>query len=1327
MSSSPYQPHLLQSVRTALAVLYALPSDSQHLPSSAQAHEILLHFQTRNVRRKLESLTKRNEASNAKNATILDEVDYGSTWMCCLALLSGVSSPHHTIHYPEALFAAQTLVHRLRRVKMVEAMDLEMEPPLLTPPWYSQQLGHRYLQCLHNLKASNPNSFLGFIINDIGRTSEDEERLKSEWTLITLASLIFEIALATHMRPLVATLASALAVTAARIRYTPGTAPNPAPDTQPIVTMIIQAFEHVRTQLPSSTNIDEIYEWVLYTCLTALPDALLAGSGSGGGAHGSISMDPRCYAAVTMEVRSHGMSQVCQSLLQGAQSDQTLLFALCQQWAKYTPVSREFIEAILPSINSIFHNPTNHDLLSSAFGFWIAIMEAGAWTVDQVLASALLQRQEQQPLKKRQSTKSKRRQQEVLQERTTDSHFLMAQQEVEHRQETAIQVAKQTISSVRLLALQELGCIHDILGEVSGEGPVGGIVACANVCLPFIIRSTSSDLELFEDIGSAVRELCHSPSRMVRSFAAETLYELHEATMQVCSQRCIGSDAVSALVQHFFQCSMGLARLCGYPPGYFSDMTAQNDDELENERTEVRDLLRTCCGVPTQENYTSQGSFGWVSEVLLRLLQACAEPFHVTVDLNEAGFPETVIHTFSALSRPLIMIARAYVELSPGQGEDILKLSLNILRSSGHRLIEAFPRISLSECLPLSRLYNLAVGSLSPVLSILLNSNLRDEAVAAIAIGVEAAMLSLVYVPELIGPSSLRSSRFDIRGAMRTPGGEDHSGVLAVMRLATHSDELSMACIHSRKDLASELCNLYTQLKLVEQERGRLIFHGKGVLPKSRRILLNSICHLEIATNGHAGASYKLRELFENAVLTIASLGAKQNLTVDELFLATESTFDIAGFSPDIILQLFESTSSSSVSIACVEFLQRIGCFGYLPHPDASVTSDVLGEWNRFRAALFCLLKVSGKIDLSCRAVDLVATLTQAECKAILYQCHLGPLSPSAIFRQDLISEDVVPAGLFLHVIPQIIERTPSVPLRDKANCVRALCLCQATVIDAITTKCPSPVTKGAFHDPRPMVAEAWLLAVLQLMKALLSRHCGDPIETSLHENGAELTHAVQRLACDTFCMCVRLLLYPSLGKTKAARANDPGPSTDNPHMLVAMEFVEVYFGLGATMLYEVAKVLAEEINVEFPTMCPLPNDAQSIGIAIIGAAIFRAAQGGLPPWAVECMPSIFSSFFNSALAQKVDYFGVAIQMSMEVRGISNGDGELLSGRFFQSMSQNAKGIFLSQVVEVATMNTPASWKRLKSLIKQACGGKKKETDFRQRPGLTQLDALDRI
>lgn len=162
-------------------------------------------------------------------------------------------------------------------------------------------------------------------------------------------------------------------------------------------------------------------------------------------------------------------------------------------------------------------------------------------------------------------------------------------------------------------------------------------------------------------------------------------------------------------------------------------------------------------------------------------------------------------------------------------------------------------------------------------------------------------------------------------------------------------------------------------------------------------------------------------------------------------------------------------------------------------------------------------------------------------------------------------------------------------------------------------------------------------------------------------------------------------------------------------------------------MLYEVAKVLAEEINVEFPTMCPLPNDAQSIGIAIIGAAIFRAAQGGLPPWAVECMPSIFSSFFNSALAQKVDYFGVAIQMSMEVRGISNGDGELLSGRFFQSMSQNAKGIFLSQVVEVATMNTPASWKRLKSLIKQACGGKKKETDFRQRPGLTQLDALDRI
>jgi hypothetical protein len=71
--------------------------------------------------------------------------------------------------------------------------------------------------------------------------------------------------------------------------------------------------------------------------------------------------------------------------------------------------------------------------------------------------------------------------------------------------------------------------------------------------------------------------------------------------------------------------------------------------------------------------------------------------------------------------------------------------------------------------------------------------------------------------------------------------------------------------------------------------------------------------------------------------------------------------------------------------------------------------------------------------------------------------------------------------------------------------------------------------------------------------------------------------------------------------------------------------------------------------------------------------------------------------------------------------------GTLISGKYFENMSDNAKATFLSEARDLARANTATSWKRFKSLIKQVCGGKKKETDFNQRPALTRWDALDRI
>jgi hypothetical protein len=66
--------------------------------------------------------------------------------------------------------------------------------------------------------------------------------------------------------------------------------------------------------------------------------------------------------------------------------------------------------------------------------------------------------------------------------------------------------------------------------------------------------------------------------------------------------------------------------------------------------------------------------------------------------------------------------------------------------------------------------------------------------------------------------------------------------------------------------------------------------------------------------------------------------------------------------------------------------------------------------------------------------------------------------------------------------------------------------------------------------------------------------------------------------------------------------------------------------------------------------------------------------------------------------------------------------GELLSGRYFEGMSTQAKVMFVNEAKQLAGTGGGANWRRLKGLIKQACGGKKKDTDFNQKPSPTCWD-----
>ena len=144
----------------------------------------------------------------------------------------------------------------------------------------------------------------------------------------------------------------------------------------------------------------------------------------------------------------------------------------------------------------------------------------------------------------------------------------------------------------------------------------------------------------------------------------------------------------------------------------------------------------------------------------------------------------------------------------------------------------------------------------------------------------------------------------------------------------------------------SRLCNLHQQLKALEIERGYGVFHGKGVTPPARRMLLGVLCHLEISSRGQAGASSVLEKLFSEAIATVASFESDHTFDEKSLFQMSECTFDLAAFSPTIVSSLFANSGDGHrQKTACMETLTNACIMGYqhlsLSTPDTEVVVQV--------------------------------------------------------------------------------------------------------------------------------------------------------------------------------------------------------------------------------------------------------------------------------------------------------------------------------------------------------------------------------------------------
>ena len=544
------------------------------------------------------------------------------------------------------------------------------------------------------------------------------------------------------------------------------------------------------------------------------------------------------------------------------------------------------------------------------------------------------------------------------------------------------------------------------------------------------------------------------------------------------------------------------------------------------------------------------------------------------------------------------------------------------------------------------------------------------------------------------------------------------------MRLANESGPLSMVLLKSNASMLADLCELYETLKRIEDQRGVGVYYGIGVLPKSRRILLRVICNLEALSNEKGQASRLLTSMFESSVTSIASSNHQlENIGAEILSKICESTFDIAAFSPNILQSLFDVSSSGTLQAGCLHVLHQVGNFGFLSAVNPSIEFTTIIGWNRVRAALFTLFKLAGNPDLPDSVVGILNSLISSECDAVSTQCSAGPTSISRVFHEDVVSEETIPPGLFIRVLVETLERgfSMKVPMFKMKNALQILYTTRHSVIRALLSECPTPMQKGSFYDPRPVIAETWFLCMNRMAAVTAAQLVADGQE-AIEDKVFSVS---KQLLVETFVAAISLLLYPSLEKTQEKRANF-GMSLDGPQGLVMMDFFVTFFDFGASMIQAGARELASVVPVK------IKHDPDIAGMAIIGAALFRGSQGGLPPWAVETIPSVYSSLFK-ALNKNVDSFGHMFEISMNIRlfdgrrfGSVEG-GSLLSGRYFEGMSDKARMSFIEQAKDHAKSDTTASWRRLKTLIKQACGGKKKDTDFKQRPALTAWDTLDRV
>ena len=723
---------------------------------------------------------------------------------------------------------------------------------------------------------------------------------------------------------------------------------------------------------------------------------------------------------------------------------------------------------------------------------------------------------------------------------------------------------------------------------------------------------------------------------------------------------------------------------CAYPTGYFDDPSDPSDGELESDRNTVRDVLRVLtCPMAGQDRPES------VSRSVLRII---VWKCHSVVAESGQGEPpsEAVFHCLSALAKALNSLASSLAVGggSPSPDLDVISTVLQTLQRMAELLGNALQRGGASAVFPQCRLFDMSLCSLSPFFASLYQGGvvaveLQREVDVTLRTVLPIVVRTVETIPEVMAPSILDKNPYDIVGAMRTPGGEDHVGVLVFSRLTNECSVLARNVVRATGGLSllEELCRLHEDLLLIEQQRDGEEC-GRGVTPRTRRLLMKSISRFCTSLDGESVLGPTSQSLSAMLLLRVQLL--------DQTTGGAATLLNLACFPSLLLAELFKRNDNilpQNVKERVWEKLSNLGT-----NTNAQDIRSALAQLSLSSAA---------PSDFS----DVLATLMVAWIKAECVEVQAGshPSERGALIaggdcqEKDWRSDgDEMPmCGETFIAIAAVIE--------DRASLVGVENACQ------ILHQCCHDVMRVIVPDAGWRHSSFRIDSRAHLVEAFMDATRVMAMRRAQTDSALPVSGLVDDILSTTTCAAIFTMLQRTNpnGTGKKVTGGVDTTLTDSSHTLAILAFLDKSLSLN-NLVRKACTELIQGDALRIPWV--EHRTAEFVGLVVVVAGHLRAASSTFPPWALEGVALTLHQILSTQGAEPT----FLLQQAMTIRLLQDSPAlglrasELLCGAFFEKADVSTNVSVLADSV--------GDHKKFKGVLKQVCGGKKKDSGFRQKP-----------